>query len=161
MPAPQIATVLQHIAWSYANLARAHAAIESGATSYGRIHHIIRSKLFKGLGLATRHSSCRLHWLSSWPCATDLCDFSRVGRLGVARRPTQLALGDVRVRDANVSNSNSVCDAVSTVPSLRTVSTAMPIQSSPSSRVRIAAIRQACDPLKFHGFCRLSRGCDA
>ena len=49
MPAPQIETVRQHIAWSYANLARAHAAIESGATSYGRIHHIIRSKLFKGL----------------------------------------------------------------------------------------------------------------
>lgn len=49
MPAPQIETVRQHIAWSYANLARAHAAIESGVTSYGRIHHIIRSKLFKGL----------------------------------------------------------------------------------------------------------------
>ena len=47
------------------------------------------------LGLATRHSSCRLHWLSFWPYATDLCDFSRAGRLGVAGRPTQLALGDV------------------------------------------------------------------
>ena len=108
------------------------------------------------LGLATRHSSCRLHWLSFWPYATDLCDFSRAGRLGVAGRPTQLAPGDVCVRDANASNSNSVCDAVSTVPSLRTVSTAMPIQSIPSSHVRTAAIRQACDPLKSHGFCRLS-----
>lgn len=49
MPAPQIETVRQHIAWSYANLARAHAAIKSGDASYGRIHHMIRSKLFKGL----------------------------------------------------------------------------------------------------------------
>ena len=113
------------------------------------------------LELAATHSSCRLHWLSSWPCATDLCDFSRVGRHGVARRPTRSALGDVCVRDANASNSNSVCDAVSTVRRLRTVSPAMPSQSNPSSRVRTAANRQACDPLKFHGFCRLSRGCDA
>lgn len=78
----------------------------------------------------------------------------------VARRPTQLALGDLCVRDANASNSNSVCDAVSTVPRLRAVSTATSIQSNPSSHVRNAAIPQACDPSKSHGFCRLSRGCD-
>ena len=49
MPGPQIETVRQHIAWSYANLARAHAAVEAGFESYGRTHHMIRSRLFKGL----------------------------------------------------------------------------------------------------------------
>jgi hypothetical protein len=49
MPGPQIETVRQHIAWSYANLARAHAAVEAGADSYWRTHHMIRSRLYKGL----------------------------------------------------------------------------------------------------------------
>lgn len=49
MPGPQIETVRQHIAWSYANLARAHAAVEAGFESYGRTHHMIRSRLYKGL----------------------------------------------------------------------------------------------------------------
>ena len=46
---PQIETVRDHIAWSYANLARAHAALRDGVTAYQRIHHIIRNKIFHGL----------------------------------------------------------------------------------------------------------------
>lgn len=46
---PDIRTVRDHIAWSYANLARAHAALGSGATTYSRTHHMIRARLFKGL----------------------------------------------------------------------------------------------------------------
>lgn len=49
MPGPLIETVRQHIAWSYANVARAHAAVEAGVESYGRTHHMIRSRLYKGL----------------------------------------------------------------------------------------------------------------
>ena len=49
MSGPAINSVRDHIAWSYANLARAHAAVEAGATSYDRTHHMIRSRLFKGL----------------------------------------------------------------------------------------------------------------
>ena len=46
---PKIKTVRQHIAWSYANLGRADAALETGETKYSRIHHIIRNKLYHGL----------------------------------------------------------------------------------------------------------------
>ena len=53
MPIPPIETVRQHIAWSYANLARAHAAVEAGVGSYGRMHHMIRARLFKGLTTGT------------------------------------------------------------------------------------------------------------
>lgn len=42
-------TVREQLAWSYANLARAHAALEDGVTNYLQIHHIIRSKLYRGL----------------------------------------------------------------------------------------------------------------
>ncbi|QDV25865.1 HNH endonuclease [Aureliella helgolandensis] len=49
MPTPVIDTVRQHIAWAYANLARAHAALDAGAIKYARTHHMIRAKLFKGL----------------------------------------------------------------------------------------------------------------
>lgn len=49
MTGPTIETVRQQIAWSYANLARAHAALEAGAEKYGRTHHMIRSRLYKGL----------------------------------------------------------------------------------------------------------------
>lgn len=47
--APVIHTVREKIFWSYANLARAHAALSDGATTYNRTHHIIRTKLFNGL----------------------------------------------------------------------------------------------------------------
>jgi len=53
MPTPAIETVRQHIAWSYANLARTHAALDAGATKYTRTHHMIRAKLFKGLTTST------------------------------------------------------------------------------------------------------------
>ena len=46
-PTPQ--TVREQIAWSYANLARAHAALEDGVTKYKKLHHIIRNKMYHGL----------------------------------------------------------------------------------------------------------------
>lgn len=49
MGIPVPVTVGEQIAWSYANLARAHAALESGATTYKVIHHVIRNKLYYGL----------------------------------------------------------------------------------------------------------------
>ena len=49
MPNPTIETVQEHIAWSYANLARAAAALEENAVQYNRVHHIIRTKLYYGL----------------------------------------------------------------------------------------------------------------
>jgi len=47
--AQEIITVRQHIAWSYANLARADKALQDGAEKYEMIHHMIRAKLNKGL----------------------------------------------------------------------------------------------------------------
>jgi hypothetical protein len=47
--APVIRTVRDQIAWSYANLARAHAALEAGSSKYAPLHHIIRARLFKGM----------------------------------------------------------------------------------------------------------------
>lgn len=49
MPTPPIETVRQHIAWSYANLARVHAALDAGAIRYSRTHHMVRARLYKGL----------------------------------------------------------------------------------------------------------------
>lgn len=42
-------TLHEHLAWAYANLARAHAAVGHGAIRYGTVHHVIRAKLYKGL----------------------------------------------------------------------------------------------------------------
>ena len=50
---PDIQTVGDHIAWSYANLARVSAALQDEAATYQTIHHMIRSKLFKGLKTGT------------------------------------------------------------------------------------------------------------
>ena len=50
---PKIDTIRDHIAWSYANLARVHSALEAGLTAYGRVHHMIRARLFKGLTTGT------------------------------------------------------------------------------------------------------------
>jgi len=47
--AQEIITVREQIAWSYANLARADKALQDGAKKYGKIHHMIRAKLNKGL----------------------------------------------------------------------------------------------------------------
>ena len=49
MALPTIITIREHIAWSYANLARADAALEDGAMEYQRVHHIIRQRLYSGL----------------------------------------------------------------------------------------------------------------
>lgn len=49
MAIPVPATVREQIAWSYANLARAHAALDDGATRYKTVHHIIRNRLYNGL----------------------------------------------------------------------------------------------------------------
>ena len=46
---PEIDTVNDHIAWSYANLARADAALRDRFTKYQPVHHMIRARLFKGL----------------------------------------------------------------------------------------------------------------
>ena len=46
---PDINTVKEHIAWSYANLACAHSAIESSARKYGSLNYMIRAKLNRGL----------------------------------------------------------------------------------------------------------------
>ena len=49
MPAPEITTVREQIAWSYANLAMADAALGDAAERYEKTHFIIRSRLYKGL----------------------------------------------------------------------------------------------------------------
>jgi len=49
MKTPEISTVKEHIAWSYANLARADAALKEGVVNYKVRHHMIRAKLYKGL----------------------------------------------------------------------------------------------------------------
>lgn len=45
----EIKTIGDTLYWSYANLAMAHAAVSTGASSYSRTHFMIRSRLFKGL----------------------------------------------------------------------------------------------------------------
>ncbi|MGM0574537.1 MAG: HNH endonuclease [Myxococcota bacterium] len=42
-------TVGEYLAWAYANLAMAHAAVTKGSARYGRVHFMIRAKLYKGL----------------------------------------------------------------------------------------------------------------
>ena len=49
MAVPVPKTIREHIAWSYANLARAHAALEDGVTKYKVVHHAIRSRIYYGL----------------------------------------------------------------------------------------------------------------
>lgn len=42
-------TIGERLAWAYANLGMAHAAVSDASTRYGRTHFMIRSRLFKGL----------------------------------------------------------------------------------------------------------------
>jgi HNH endonuclease len=49
LASPNLVTIRDQIAWSYANLARCHAAISEGRTKYVTTDHMIRAKLFKGL----------------------------------------------------------------------------------------------------------------
>ncbi len=51
--APPLVTVRDQLAWSYANLAMADAAIGRGDSKFGTLHYMIRSKLFKGLVTGT------------------------------------------------------------------------------------------------------------
>jgi hypothetical protein len=46
---PEIKTVQEHIAWSYANLARADKALRDGVKKYAVVHHMVRARLYKGL----------------------------------------------------------------------------------------------------------------
>lgn len=48
-----ITTIGELLHWSYANLAMAHAAITNGTEKYGRIHFIVRARLFAGLNKGT------------------------------------------------------------------------------------------------------------
>lgn len=47
--APKLDTVKSKLSWSYANLARAHAALDEGAIQYTQQHHIIRARLYGGM----------------------------------------------------------------------------------------------------------------
>lgn len=49
MATPTPETVREQISWSYANLARAHSALEDGVKKYQRIHHLIRNRTYHGL----------------------------------------------------------------------------------------------------------------
>jgi hypothetical protein len=46
---PTIKTIAESLYWCYANLAMAHAAVESNSATYIRTHFIIRSRLYSGL----------------------------------------------------------------------------------------------------------------
>lgn len=47
--ARSLSTVGELLHWCYANLAMAHAALDGGATAYGRHHYMVRARLFNGL----------------------------------------------------------------------------------------------------------------
>ena len=49
MKSTEIKTIKELLYWSYANLAMAHSAIESGSGQFNRTHFIIRNRLFSGL----------------------------------------------------------------------------------------------------------------
>ena len=53
--APTITTLREHIAWSYANLALADAALKEGAAEYTRTHYMIRNRLYNGLISESMH----------------------------------------------------------------------------------------------------------
>ncbi|MFZ2447834.1 MAG: HNH endonuclease [Syntrophobacteraceae bacterium] len=70
---PKINTVRQHIAWSYANLARAHSALQDGVSKYKTIHHIIRNKLYHGfvsgkMSMRSLYDDERLKMIVSQAC---------------------------------------------------------------------------------------------
>lgn len=46
---PVQSNVREYLAWAYANLARAHAALDDGSQRYQVKHHMIRARLYKGL----------------------------------------------------------------------------------------------------------------
>jgi hypothetical protein len=50
-----ITTVGELLHWSYANLAMAHSAVTAKAQKYGRVHFMIRARLYAGLNKQTMH----------------------------------------------------------------------------------------------------------
>lgn len=46
-------TVGELLHWSYANLAMAHSAVSASAENYGRVHFMVRARLYKGLNAGT------------------------------------------------------------------------------------------------------------
>lgn len=49
----EITTVGELLHWSYANLAMAHSAVTANADKYGRVHFMVRSRLYAGLNKQT------------------------------------------------------------------------------------------------------------
>jgi hypothetical protein len=73
MAPPAIITIRQHIAWSYANLAMADAALSESAEKYGRVHFMIRNRLYHGLisgrmGMRTLYDDERLKMTMPQAC---------------------------------------------------------------------------------------------
>jgi len=52
---PAMNSLNDHIAWSYANLARAHSALEDGVDRYHTKHHVIRNKIYYGIRSGNLH----------------------------------------------------------------------------------------------------------
>ena len=51
----EVTTVGELLHWRYASLAMAHAAVSANAQEYGRVHYIIRSRLYTGPRKQTMH----------------------------------------------------------------------------------------------------------
>lgn len=49
----EVPTLGERLHWAYANLAMADKALRDGDPGYGRVHYMIRAKLFKGLNDGT------------------------------------------------------------------------------------------------------------
>ena len=49
----EVTTVGELLHWSYANLAMAHSAVTASAEKYGRVHFMIRARLYAGLNNQT------------------------------------------------------------------------------------------------------------
>jgi len=51
----EVTTVGELLHWRYASLAMAHAAVTANAQEYGRVHYVIRSRLYTGPRKQTMH----------------------------------------------------------------------------------------------------------
>jgi hypothetical protein len=47
MPPPADPSLRQHLAWAYGNLAMAEKALHDGDSGYGRVHYMIRSRIYR------------------------------------------------------------------------------------------------------------------
>ena len=73
MATPVLVTIRDQVAWSYANLARAHSALLAGRIKYATTDHMIRAKLFKGLrtgemSIGSIYDDERLKYLAERAC---------------------------------------------------------------------------------------------